>query len=153
MPGARTATTSAISAAGTSAVVELLRQAGIESTVRFRTLSKNIDATEVVLLPGAKLDNGAWNNLLDWVEKGGTLVVANRDAWLKQWPGVSFSERPGLTPELALSDKSGVALRGASIVVPGTNELTIPKEADRWRPVLERDGGVYAAAFPHEDGS
>jgi hypothetical protein len=137
---------------GTSAVVELMRQAGLEPTMRFRSLSKVISADQIVLLPGARLDPASWHNLIDWVDDGGTLIVANRDTWSSKWPRVQFSARPDLTTKLTVGSAAPEAIRGASVVVPGTNELLIPKETDSWKELLGRDGSVYAATFEYGEG-
>jgi hypothetical protein len=140
------------SPSGISATVELLRRAGFQPTMRFRSLSKSIDETQVVLLPGAHLDKAAWDSLLDWVNAGGTLVVSNRDPWLATWPGVAFAARPGLRHELTPGGAAPREVREASVVVSGTNEIVIPPSVKRGGNLLHRGESVYAERFDHGEG-
>jgi hypothetical protein len=140
------------SPSGMSAVVELLRRSGFEPKMRFRSLAKKIESSQVVLLPGARLDKPAWDSLLDWVEEGGTLVVTNRDAWLATWPGVEFAPHEGLPHTLAPGNAAPEEVRRASVMVSGTNEIVIPKEVKRGGNLLHRGDSVYAERFDRRGG-
>jgi hypothetical protein len=135
-----------------SAVVELLRRSGFEPTMRFRSLSKTIEAGQVVLLPGARIDKASWDSVLAWVDEGGTLVVTNRDSWLSTWPGVTFAAKGGLRHELAPGAAAPRDVRGASVVVPGANEIVIAKGVESAGNVLHRGDSVYAERFEHGEG-
>jgi hypothetical protein len=141
------------SPSGTSAVVELMRQSGLEPTMRLRSLSSHIEADQIVLLADARLEAKSWKDLLEWVDDGGTLIVANQDAWLANWPGLQFAAHASSRTQLTVAAGAPAEILGASVVVPGTSELVIPKEVDSWTTLLERDGSVYAARFEHGDGS
>ncbi len=141
------------SPSGTSAVVELLRRSGLEAKMRYRSLAKDIDADEVVLLPSAHLDETHARELLDWVEEGGTLVIANHQRWeLPHFPDVHFSSHVDLPFKLSLGPAAPPAAAGASVVVPGNNELVVSAEAAARDHLLERGGSVYAARFEVGEG-
>jgi hypothetical protein len=141
------------SPSGTSAVVELLRRSGLEAKMRYRSLAKDIDADEVVLLPSAHLDETRAHALLVWVNEGGTLVIANHQRWdVPQFPDVRFSMRPGVPFRLLLGPAAPAESRVASVVVPGTSELVVKAETAARDNLLERDGSVYAARFEFGEG-
>jgi hypothetical protein len=120
--------------------------------MRLRSLAKHIDASQVVLLPGARLDQEAWHALLDWVNDGGTLIAANRDEWLATYPAVEFAARANLPPRLDIGPAFPAEARDAKVLVPGNSEIAFPKGVAPKEKLLERGGGTYAASFEHGEG-
>jgi len=140
------------SPSGTSAVLELARRSGLEPRLRMRSLSKVVDSDQIVLLPGAEVNQEQWPVLLDWVGQGGVLIVTNRDGWLSTWPGLNFSCGAAAPINLTLGDDAR-DWGPLSIAVPGGNELEIPPGAPSHGVLLRRDKSVYAVRFDYGAGA
>nr|WP_255216223.1 DUF4350 domain-containing protein [Pseudenhygromyxa sp. WMMC2535] len=87
---------------GARAIAELLYRQGIESGRRFEPLDQlDTSSGAIVLLEDAEPEAEMWPELLDWVEAGNTLVIANG----RELPdelgvdySVDFHADPALTP-------------------------------------------------------
>jgi hypothetical protein len=136
---------------GSHAVMELLEKSGFTPHQRLTPLAKiESDAGTLVLLRGARVDAATWNKLLEWIEAGHTLVVANSSHHLPVQFGVEMApeEWSGKPDKNPLPDgRVPEELRGElgdfTIHLPERNGLRLLKDS-RALPLVTRGDTIYA---------
>ncbi|HEY3594925.1 MAG TPA: DUF4350 domain-containing protein, partial [Polyangiaceae bacterium] len=134
---------------GKRVLFELLKQRGFEPHMRLRPPKQGSDADQILVLPGASIDDGRWQDLIDWTERGGTLIVGRQSHKLTDWLNVKIGEK-GAFAQLTAGDF--IPNREQKVVVPATHHLLIEDETPSWGPMLLEGSDIYAAEFDRGDG-
>jgi hypothetical protein len=133
------------SPSGSSAVVQMLSQLGFKVKHRLRSLDKLDDSDKVlVLLTGAELPDSTRAHVVEWLDAGGTLIVASGEPVVPElkW---SWGASEG---DVVLSAQPGSAIRA---VAPGNTIV-------RWSEpgavqLLARGTDTYALEATHGEGT
>src|SRR6185503_11009951 len=88
--------------------------------------------SSLVLLPGANMDEAAWQGIATWIGEGGTLLVAGGEHALPDWIGATVTARRGavsVTAEaLTVSPDQGDRLPPKiDAIVPGDRQVELGK--------------------------
>ena len=138
------------SPSGLHAVNEVLKASGFEPTHRLTPLDKLGDDDElIVLLPGSPVDKENWPKLLDWVRKGGSIVVATGDKYIPPWLGVAMSNMKATVQEAEVG--KGFQMPPLRVSIPEQHRLEL--EGDNIATLLDRKGAPYAAWVGHGKGT
>jgi len=153
-------------------VWDLLKRYGFTPHERLAPLAKiDKSVSSLVLLPGANMDEAAWQGIATWIGEGGTLLVAGGDHTLPDWIGATISVRQGAastTAEpLAVSpDQTDRLPAKIDAIVPGDRWIQIGKTSN-WAqhseagdeedappaPLVLRGGkAVYAVERTYDNG-
>src|SRR5262249_31211074 len=138
------------SPSGTHAVSEVLKASGFEPSHRLTPLDKLGDDDElIVLLPGAPVDKENWPKLLEWVKKGGSIVVATGDKYIPPWLGVALSTAKATTEQAEIG--KGFQMPPVRVSIPELHRLEL--EGDQIATLLDRKGAPFAAWVGHGRGT
>ena len=138
------------SPSGLNAVREVLKASGFEPTHRLQPLDKLTDDDElIVLLPGAPVDKDNWPRLLEWVKKGGSVVVATGDKYIPPWLGVAMSTMKATVHDADVG--KGFQMPPLHVSIPELHRLEL--EGDNIATLLDRKGAPYAAWVGHGRGT
>ena len=101
-------------------------------------------ADQLVLLPGAQLEDDDWKAIKKWIDDGGrSLVIAGGRRKLPAWVGVRVLEAPAAASAVIIPDDADAKRWGAlKARVPGGHRV---EGAAGWRSVLRKNKLVYAS--------
>jgi hypothetical protein len=146
------------SPSGRAGVITYLGKRGFEVHERLRSVAKIADsnAPQLVLLPGAHLDQEDWRALQRWVVEGAhALVIAGGTQSFPDWIGVRVAEGPHAQSEVIVPSRAASKRWGAmKIRVPAGNHL---EPSTGHETILTNRYGPYAVErrLPHggDDGN
>jgi hypothetical protein len=124
-------------------VWDLLKRYGFTPHERLAPLAKiDKSVSSLVLLPGANMDDAAWQGIATWIGEGGTLLVAGGDHTLPDWIGATIVAHRGavsLTAEaLTVSpDQADRLPPKLDAIVPGDRQVEIGKTSSARARVSE----------------
>ncbi len=126
---------------GSRGVVELLRQRDIEVSYRIEELSNFAeDLGVLVILPGGGPKDGNWDSVLQWVKKGGTLVLAG-ELPSDERVGIRYRSDPSGSRRLTGAWRFENALEQLDLQVPPGGAIVVDPEGLEALPMLVRVGG------------
>ena len=147
---------------GHAAVLAFLQQYGFEARERLSALTSTDDPTgQLVVLPGATVDEAGWTAIEQWVDDGGTLFVAGGDRELPDWIGVAIEPaRSSSSGRLTAAPEQAARFeRVRAVVPPGPHLRPLPagggsehELAEPPRPLLLRAATLYAVEQAHGEG-
>jgi hypothetical protein len=131
---------------GRGAVVTLLQKYGFEAKERWAGLEKlDEKLDQLLLVPGARIDEEGWKALHTWVSAGHTLIVsANRD--LPAWLGETSTR--GSAQPMTLDSAHIARFAGTKLALPVGWQLSKP----RGRPLVRRGPEIYVSEWDEGDG-
>jgi uncharacterized protein DUF4350 len=100
-------------------------------------------------LPGSPVDKESWPKLLEWVKKGGSVIVATGDKYLPPWLGVAMSNMKATVSDAEIG--KGFQLPPLRVSIPELHRLEL--EGDNIATLLDRKGAPYAAWVGHGKGT
>ena len=141
------------SPSGRAGVVDLLHHYGFTPRERLTALTKiDKSVSALVLLPGASVDDAAWEAIAGWASEGGSLIVAGGQRTLPAWIGAQPGpDATGPTMALTVPADQSERLPKLKVVVPTGRLVKISPPPEKPKEKKTGKGGAGGMADQEED--
>jgi hypothetical protein len=128
---------------GSRGLLELLQREGVDAERRKSPLVRiGQDHAVVVLLDGTGLGRKAWDELFDWVEDRGGVLVVSADAAPPERLRIRRASLAGAGPIVTVAEQQPLLHGNWHLALPEERVLEVEREGPA--PLLLRGGGTYA---------